>query len=163
MKKKGYLISFSILLLISFVTFTVYNKTKAQTQHSEETKLKNQASDKEAIKQSMKTISEKNADSFSINLKNADAKKIYETFKGPNADEIIALLEMDHDDSDRILVSPDGTILSGQATIDENGTKVDSNTDKNSITVKELKDLVLLHKQQIDELAAQNSPIKGMN
>lgn len=162
MKKKGYLVSFSILLLIGFVTFTVYNKIKAQTQHSEETKLKNQASDKEAIKQSMKTISEKNADSFSINLKNADAKKIYETFKGPNTDEIIALLEMDHDDSDRILVSPDGTILTGQIG-DENGRKVDSNTDKNSITVKELKDLVLLHKEEIDELAAQNSPIKGMN
>lgn len=159
MKKKGYLVSFSLLLLIGFVTFTVYNKTKAQTQHSEETKHKNQALDKDAIERSMKKIREKNADSFSINLKNADAKKIYDTFKGPNADEIIALLEMDHDDSDRILVSPDGTILTGEIG-DENGTKVDSNTDKNSITVKELKDLVLLNKQKIDELAAQNNKIE---
>lgn len=66
---------------------------------------------------------------------------------------------MDHDDSDRILVSPDGTILTGQIG-DENGRKFDSNTDKNSITVKELKNLVLEHKEKIDELADQNSPIE---
>lgn len=67
---------------------------------------------------------------------------------------------MDRDDSDRILVSKDGTIVAEQIGIDENGTQVDSNTDKNSITVKELKDLILLHKQKIDELAAQNSPVE---
>ena len=159
MKKRVYLVSLALILLISFVTVTVYNKTKAQSQNSEETKLKNQVSGKEKIERSTKKLSKRNADSFSIDIKNADAKEIYEIFKGPNADEIIALLEMDHEDSDRILVSPDGTILSGQVG-DENGTKVDSNTDKNSITVKELKDLVLLHKEKIDELAAQNSPLE---
>lgn len=137
---------------------TVYNKTKAHTQNSEETKRKNQVLDKETIKRSMKKINERNAAAFSVDLKNADAKKIYETFNGPNADSIIDLLEMSNADSDRILVSTDGSILSGQATIDENGTKVDSKTDKNSITVKELKDIVLSHKQKIDELADQNSP-----
>lgn len=155
MKKRVYLVSLSLLLLISFVTVTVYNKTKAQ--NSEETKLKNQAVGKEKIEPSNKKLSKSNADSLSIDLKNAGAKKIYETFNGPNADEIIALLEMDHDDSDRILVITDGTILTGQVS-DENGTEIDSNTDKNSLTVKELKDLVLLNKQKIDELATQNSP-----
>lgn len=157
MKKRVYLVSLSLLLLISFVTFTVYNKTKAQTQNSEETKLKNQAVGKEKIEPSNKKLSKSNADSLSIDLKNAGAEKIYETFNGPNADEIITLLEMDHDDSDRILVTTDGTILTGKVS-DENGTEIDSNTDKNSITVKELKDLVLLNKQKIDELATQNSP-----
>ena len=160
MKKKVYLVSFSLLLLISFVTFTVYNKTKAQSQHSEETTLKNQKLNKESIEQFKKKISAKNTEAFSIDLKNADAETIYKTFNGPNADEIISLVEMDHDDSDRILVSKDGTIVAGQIGIDENGTKVDSNTDKNSITVEELKDLVILHKQRIDELSAQNSPIE---
>ncbi|ALR99978.1 hypothetical protein ATZ33_00845 [Enterococcus silesiacus] len=160
MKKKVYLISFLLLLLIGFITFTVYNKPKVQTQNSEESKPKSQALDKAAIERSLKKASERNIEAFSIDLKSAGAEKIYETFNGPNADEIITLLEMDRDDSDRILVSPDGTILSGQATIDENGTKVDSNTDKNSITVKELKDLVLEHKEKIDELAAQNNPLE---
>lgn len=85
---------------------------------------------------------------------------IYKTFNGSNADKIISLLEMNRDDSDRILVSKNGTIVAEQIGIDENGTQVDSNTDKNSITVKELKDLILLHKQKIDELAAQNSPVE---
>ena len=162
MKKKMYLASFSLVLLVGFATYTLYTKMNTDAQNSEETKRSNQVIAKEKLEASKKKLSKSNADSFSIDLRNADAKKIYETFKGPNADEIITLLEMDHEDSDRILVSPDGTILSGQFG-DENGTKVDSNTDKNSITVKELKDLVLLHKEKIDELAAQNSPINGMN
>lgn len=157
MKKKIYLFSVLLLFLVSCTTFMIYKKIKVQTQNSEETKLKNQALDKAAIERSLKKASERNIEAFSIDLKNAGAEKIYETFNGPNADEIITLLEMDRDDSDRILVSPDGTILSGQATIDENGTKVDSDTDKNGITVKALKDLVLEHKEKIDELATQNS------
>ncbi|WP_429950552.1 hypothetical protein IGJ55_001009 [Enterococcus sp. AZ170] len=161
MKKKGYLVNLLLLLIISCVTVTACNKTKAQTQNSEKTKLKSQAPDKETVEPSNKKLSKSNEDSLSIDLKNADAKKIYETFNGPNADDIITLLEMDHDDSDRILVTTDGTILTGQIG-DENGRKVDSNTDKNSITVKELKDLILLHKEEIDKLAVQNSPIKGM-
>ncbi|WP_086313779.1 hypothetical protein A5821_001316 [Enterococcus sp. 7F3_DIV0205] len=160
MKKKVYLFSFILVMLIGFVTFTIYNKINTQSQHNEETKRQNQALDKESIEQFKKKISAKNTESFSIDLKNADAETIYNTFNGPNADSIIDLLEMDRDDSDRILVLPDGTILSGQVIIDENGTEVDSNTDKNSITVKELKDLILLNKQKIDELAAQNSPIE---
>lgn len=159
MKKKGYLVSLLLLLIISCVTVTACNKTKAQTQNSGETKLKNQALSKETIESSNKKLSKRNADSFSLDLKNASAERLYETFNGPNADEIITLLEMDHDDSDRILVATDGTILTGQIG-DENGRKVDSNTDKNSITVKELKDLILLHKEEIDELSAQNSPIE---
>ncbi|MGM0218067.1 hypothetical protein [Enterococcus sp. AZ126] len=158
MKKKVYLISFSLFLLVGLATVTVHNKSKAQTQNREETKREKQVLDQETIERSMKKISERNREAFSVDLKNADAKKIYETFNGPNTDSIIDLLEMSHDDSDRILVSSDGLILSGQATIDENGTKVDSKTDKNSITVKELKDIVLSHKQKIDELADQNSP-----
>lgn len=159
MKKKGYLVSLLLLLIISCVTVTACNKTKAQTQNSEETKLKNQALSKETIESSNKKLSKRNADSFSLDLKNASAERLYETFNGPNADEIIALLEMNHDDSDRILVTTDGTILTGQLG-DENGRKVDTNTDKNSITVKELKDLVLKHKEKIDELAAKDSSLE---
>jgi hypothetical protein len=160
MKKKVYLFGIILVMLIGFVTFTVYNKINTQSQQSEETEHQNQTLDKESIERTKKKLSEKNAEAFSIDLKNADAETIYKTFNGSNADSIINLLEMNHDDSDRILVSPDGTILSGQIIIDENGTEVDSNTDKNSITIKELKDVVLLHKQKIDELAAQNSPIE---
>ncbi|EOH92896.1 hypothetical protein UAW_02937 [Enterococcus haemoperoxidus ATCC BAA-382] len=156
MKKNIYLASFSLVLLAGFATYTIYTKT-SDTQNSEETKRTNQVIAKETLEASKKKSNERKVDTFSIDLKNADAKKIYETFKDSNVDDIITLLEMDHDDSDRILVSPDGTILTGQIG-DENGRKVDSNTDKNSITVKELKDLVLLHKEEIDELAAQNSP-----
>lgn len=159
MKKKGYLVSLLLLLIISCVTVTACNKTKAQTQNSEATKLKNQALSKETIESSNKKLSKRNADSFSLDLKNASAERLYETFNGPNADETIALLEMDHDDSDRILVTTDGTILTGQLG-DENDRKVDSNTDKNSITVKELKDLVLKHKEKIDELAAKDSSLE---
>lgn len=156
MKKKVYLVGLSLLLLISFVTFAIYNKTKAQTQNSEETNLKNDALNKKTVERSNKKSSKSNTDSFSIDLKNAGAEKIYETFKGADAQEIITLLEMDHNDSDKILVSSDGTILKGKFG-DENGNEVDTFTDKNSITVKELKDLVLKHKEKIDELAAQNS------
>ncbi len=159
MKKKGYLVCLLLLLIISCVTVTACNKTKAQTQNSEATKLKNQALSKETIESSNKKLGKRNADSFSLDLKNASAERLYETFNGPNADEIIALLEMDHDDSDRILVTTDGTIITGQIR-DENGRKVDSNTDKNSITVKELKDLVLKHKEKIDELAAKDSSLE---
>ncbi|PZL74236.1 hypothetical protein CI088_07235 [Enterococcus plantarum] len=159
MKKKGYLVSLLLLLIISCVTVTACNKTKDQTQNSEETKLKNQALSKETIESSNKKLSKRNADSFSLDLKNASAERLYETFNGSNADEIIALLEMNHDDSDRILVTTDGTILTGQLG-DENGRKVDTNTDKNSITVKELKDLVLKHKEKIDELAAKDSSLE---
>lgn len=159
MKKKGYLVCLLLLLIISCVTVTACNKTKAQTQNSEATKLKNQALSKETIESSNKKLSKRNADSFSLDLKNASAERLYETFNGPNADEIIALLEMDHDDSDRILVTTDGTIITGQIR-DENGRNVDSNTDKNSITVKELKDLVLKHKEKIDELAAKDSSLE---
>ncbi|WP_430602058.1 hypothetical protein IGJ02_002268 [Enterococcus sp. DIV0724b] len=158
MKKNIYLASFSLVLLAGFATYTIYTKT-SDTQKSEETKRTNQVIAKETLEASKKKSNERKVDTFSIDLKNVDAKKIYETFKDSNADDIITLLEMDHDDSDRILVSPDGTILTGQIG-DENGRKVDSNTDKNSITVKELKNLVLEHKEKIDELADQNSPIE---
>ncbi|MEI5995109.1 hypothetical protein [Candidatus Enterococcus mansonii] len=160
MKKKIYLLSFSLLLLAGFTTFIVYNKTKAQTQHSEEAQVKKQTLDKESIEQSKKKLSAKEVEAFSIDLKNADAETIYKTFNESNADSIIGRFEMYHDDSERILVSPDGTILSGQVIIDEYGTEVDSNTDKNSISIKELKDLVLLHKQKIDELATQNDSVE---
>lgn len=160
MKHKIYLIGFSLLVLVGFATFSIYNKTKIDTQTSEETKPKNQVLDKETIKQKMQEINKRNAEAFSIDLKNADAETIYGTFNGSNAESIIALLEMDHVDSDRILVSADGTILKGQAIIDENGTEVDSNTDKHGITIKELRDLILLHKEKIDELAAQQGPIE---
>lgn len=113
MKKKIYLVSFLLLLPICFATFSIYNKTKSHTQNNKETKRQNQALDKESIERSKKNLSARNAESFSIDLKNADAETIYNTFNGPNADSIIDLLEMDRDDSDRILVSPDGTILSG--------------------------------------------------
>lgn len=160
MKKKIYLVGLSVLLLISFATFKVYNKTIVNTKNSEETTLKQQAVNKKTLEQSKEKISEKNREDFSVDFKKADAETIYNTFNDSNADSIINSLEISNDDSDRILVSPDGTILSGQAIIDEDGTEVDSNTDKNSITVKELKDFVLLHKPQIDELAAQNSPLE---
>ncbi|ALS37521.1 hypothetical protein ABID30_001494 [Enterococcus rotai] len=159
MKKNIYLASFSLVLLAGFATYTIYTKTN-DTQNIEKTKRINQVLDKETIEQSKKKLSEKNMEDFSIDFKNADAETIYNTFNNSNADSIINLLEISNDDSDRILVSPDGTILSGQVIIDENGTEVDSDTDKNSITIKELKDLVLLHKPQIDELAAQNSPLE---
>ncbi|MBO0440670.1 hypothetical protein [Candidatus Enterococcus ikei] len=160
MKKKTYLVSALLLLLVSIATFTIYNQTKVHSQKTEETKLKKQETDKKTMKLSNKKANEQKADAYSIDLKNADAEKIYNAFKGPNADSIINLLEMDKDDSDRILVTTDGTILKGKVGIDESGTEVDTNTDKNSITVKELKNLVLLHKQKIDELASQNSPVE---
>ncbi|EOI02659.1 hypothetical protein UAY_00906 [Enterococcus moraviensis ATCC BAA-383] len=159
MKKKIYLASFSLILLAGFATYTIYTKTN-DSQNIEETKRINQVLDKETLEQSKEKRSEKNREDFSVDFKKADAETIYNTFNDSNADSIINSLEISNDDSDRILVSPDGTILSGQAIIDENGTEVDSNTDKNSITVKELKDLVLKHKEKIDELATQNSPLE---
>jgi len=160
MKKKGYLISFALLLLVGFTAFTVYNKTKIHSQNSEDTTRENQVIAKESIASSKKKSNRSKAESYSIDLKNVDAEKLYKAFKGPNTDSIIALLEMDKVDSDRVLVTTDGTIITGKIGIDEDGTEVDSNTDKNSITVKELRDLLLEHKQKIDELSAQNSPIE---
>ncbi|MGX7244394.1 hypothetical protein ACWOC1_06040 [Enterococcus quebecensis] len=157
MKKKVYLVSFLLLLLASFATVTIYNKTKEHSQNSEETKHKNQVIDKEKMKIAQKKNNERTRDSFSVDLKNADAEKIFKIFNGPNADEIINLLEMNND-SDRVLVASDGTISKGKMFVGENQVEIDSDTDKNGITIKELKELIQLHKEKIDELAIQNAP-----
>lgn len=52
MKKKIYLVGLSVLLLISFATFKVYNKTIVNTKNSEETTLKQQAVNKKTLEQS---------------------------------------------------------------------------------------------------------------
>ncbi|WP_086350911.1 hypothetical protein [Candidatus Enterococcus clewellii] len=95
-----------------------------------------------------------------VNFENLDGEALYNVFNGPNVAEIIDLLNMYNDDLDRVVVTTDGEIMTGQFDL-KNGNsdkiRIDADTDPNSLTILELKELVEAHQDEINELAKNRS------
>lgn len=99
-------------------------------------------------------------DDATINFEGINGEQIYNIFKGPNANEIIGLLDRFNNDSDRVVVTSDGEILNGQIDLINNDSEkimIDTATDSKGITVHDLKALIEVHKDEINELADKNN------
>lgn len=92
-----------------------------------------------------------------VNFKNIDGEELSRIFNNVSSDGITDLLYQSHEDSDRIAVATDGTIVTGTIELlDENSnTKevIDTEIHPESLTVLELKNIIETHKDEINKLA----------
>lgn len=146
---------FSALVVILGLVF-IFNESILQTKDVDKVSAKEQELEEKTIISSSNIIDTTNESSPVVNFENIDGETLYNVFGGPNAGEIIELLNMYNDDSDRVVVTTDGEILKGQVDL-KNGNsdeiRIDTETDPNSLTITNLKKIVEKYQEEINELA----------
>jgi hypothetical protein len=138
----------------------IFGSTFSFGENSLKTKNTNSILNKNSNIHSSSTATQTKERSSIINFEDIDGETLYKAFNGLNADEIIELLNTYNQDSDRIVVTSDGEILKGQIDMknkNSNEIRIDTDTDPDSLTVKELKLSIENYKDEINELAENQS------
>ncbi|ALS01800.1 hypothetical protein ATZ33_10560 [Enterococcus silesiacus] len=159
---KGKIVGFLVVTVSTVLlgsTF-VLSKDNAYTKSSDKVMISEEASNINSSSDSVPESSSIEENDSIVDFKNINGEQLYNTFKGPNASEIVNLLDQFHDDSDRVVVTSYGEVLSGQIDFKAEGSnkrKIDTSTYPKGITIYDLKVLIEIHKDEINELSEKYS------
>ena len=156
---KGKLLGTSIVIA-SFILIGstyVFSETLFNKNNKSELTASSQATVMSTNNRSQENNNHGKKDFELVDFKNIDGEELSRIFNNVTSDGITELLDTFHEDSDRIAVATDGTIVTGTIeSLDENSnTKevIDTEIHPKGLIVLELKNIIETHKDEINKFA----------
>jgi hypothetical protein len=147
MKRKLLFTVFALSTIILIVYKMTFNTLPASSVSADERQLNSK-------KISSVPLSKNVSQDKTLSLKEMTAEELYNFFAHMDLEGMMKQLEL-YDDSDVVVALSDRTLLKGEALIEESNSReimINSMDAANRITIKEIKDLLLSHKKELELL-----------
>ncbi|WP_429976140.1 hypothetical protein [Enterococcus sp. DIV0086] len=130
-----------LVVVLSVIMFL----TGCSTDHSLNTNTNKTI--EESAKEKQLKIKFKYKQGKTLSLNKMSTEELYKIF-GDDIEERITFFSTNYNENDKFVILEDYTMLNGEAIMGLK--KVNSNTDTNSFTLKQLKEILLMHKEKIE-------------